>query len=140
MPAPQSLWIERTTLTLTHSLPGISRWFEVERRELVSHAAMGLLSPALETSCKGWRRSKLWSAARPGPAGPPVRAVAPSLGQASTTRQRPCRLPLTGRKCPPLSDLSPMLFPFSRQKARVPSTGARREAASRPVMGALLGL
>ncbi|PKU27417.1 hypothetical protein llap_22279 [Limosa lapponica baueri] len=31
----QSLWIERTTLTLTHSLPGISRWFEVERRELV---------------------------------------------------------------------------------------------------------
>lgn len=32
----QSLWIERTTLTLTHSLPGISRWFEVERRELVT--------------------------------------------------------------------------------------------------------
>uniref|UniRef100_A0A8D1KGP2 Dedicator of cytokinesis 3 n=1 Tax=Sus scrofa TaxID=9823 RepID=A0A8D1KGP2_PIG len=31
----KSLWIERTTLTLTHSLPGISRWFEVERRELV---------------------------------------------------------------------------------------------------------
>ncbi|ETE70379.1 Dedicator of cytokinesis protein 3, partial [Ophiophagus hannah] len=30
----KSLWIERTTLTLTHSLPGISRWFEVERREL----------------------------------------------------------------------------------------------------------
>uniref|UniRef100_A0A803T9U8 Dedicator of cytokinesis 3 n=1 Tax=Anolis carolinensis TaxID=28377 RepID=A0A803T9U8_ANOCA len=31
----KSLWIERTTLTLTHGLPGISRWFEVERRELV---------------------------------------------------------------------------------------------------------
>ncbi|XP_038626792.1 dedicator of cytokinesis protein 3 isoform X2 [Tachyglossus aculeatus] len=31
----KSLWIERTTLILTHSLPGISRWFEVERRELV---------------------------------------------------------------------------------------------------------
>ncbi|XP_057343045.1 dedicator of cytokinesis protein 3 isoform X3 [Manis pentadactyla] len=31
----KSLWIERTTLTLSHSLPGISRWFQVERRELV---------------------------------------------------------------------------------------------------------
>nr|XP_033781897.1 dedicator of cytokinesis protein 3 isoform X1 [Geotrypetes seraphini] len=31
----KSLWIERTTLILTHSLPGISRWFEVQRRELV---------------------------------------------------------------------------------------------------------
>uniref|UniRef100_A0A3B4GVY5 Dedicator of cytokinesis protein 3-like n=1 Tax=Pundamilia nyererei TaxID=303518 RepID=A0A3B4GVY5_9CICH len=31
----QSLWIERTTLILTHPLPGISRWFEVEKRELV---------------------------------------------------------------------------------------------------------
>ncbi|KAM6928259.1 dedicator of cytokinesis protein 3 isoform 11-T11 [Xenentodon cancila] len=31
----KSLWIERTTLTLTHPLPGISRWFEVEKRELV---------------------------------------------------------------------------------------------------------
>ncbi|KAI4794892.1 hypothetical protein KUCAC02_031776 [Chaenocephalus aceratus] len=30
------LWIERTTLILTHPLPGISRWFEVEKRELVS--------------------------------------------------------------------------------------------------------
>ncbi|KAK2861515.1 hypothetical protein Q5P01_001048 [Channa striata] len=30
-----SLWIERTTLILTHPLPGISRWFEVEKRELV---------------------------------------------------------------------------------------------------------
>uniref|UniRef100_A0A8B9LRX6 Dedicator of cytokinesis protein 4 n=1 Tax=Astyanax mexicanus TaxID=7994 RepID=A0A8B9LRX6_ASTMX len=31
----QSLWVERTTLTLVQSLPGISRWFEVEKRELV---------------------------------------------------------------------------------------------------------
>uniref|UniRef100_A0A671TBA0 Dedicator of cytokinesis protein 4-like n=1 Tax=Sinocyclocheilus anshuiensis TaxID=1608454 RepID=A0A671TBA0_9TELE len=31
----KSLWVERTTLTLVQSLPGISRWFEVERRELV---------------------------------------------------------------------------------------------------------
>lgn len=41
MPSLQSLWIERTTLTLTHSLPGISRWFEVERRELVRHISDG---------------------------------------------------------------------------------------------------
>nr|XP_057911190.1 dedicator of cytokinesis protein 3-like isoform X2 [Doryrhamphus excisus] len=31
----KSLWIERTTLVLAHPLPGISRWFEVEKRELV---------------------------------------------------------------------------------------------------------
>ncbi|KAJ8358994.1 hypothetical protein SKAU_G00155190 [Synaphobranchus kaupii] len=31
----KSLWIERTTLILLHPLPGISRWFEVEKRELV---------------------------------------------------------------------------------------------------------
>ncbi|KAG2471012.1 DOCK3 protein, partial [Polypterus senegalus] len=31
----KSLWIERTTLILTHPLPGISRWFEVEKREVV---------------------------------------------------------------------------------------------------------
>ncbi|XP_062855261.1 dedicator of cytokinesis protein 3-like [Trichomycterus rosablanca] len=31
----RSLWIERTTLVLCHPLPGISRWFEVERREVV---------------------------------------------------------------------------------------------------------
>ncbi|XP_043933928.1 dedicator of cytokinesis protein 3 [Protopterus annectens] len=31
----KSLWIERTTLALTQSLPGISRWFEVEKREVV---------------------------------------------------------------------------------------------------------
>lgn len=32
----QSLWVERTTLILVQSLPGISRWFEVEKREVVS--------------------------------------------------------------------------------------------------------
>lgn len=32
---PQSLWIERTTLILSRPLPGISRWAEVERREVV---------------------------------------------------------------------------------------------------------
>ncbi|TKS90898.1 Dedicator of cytokinesis protein 3 [Collichthys lucidus] len=32
---PHSLWVERTTLTLVQSLPGISRWFEVDKRELV---------------------------------------------------------------------------------------------------------
>ncbi|XP_060738039.1 dedicator of cytokinesis protein 3-like [Tachysurus vachellii] len=31
----RSLWIERTTLVLCRPLPGISRWFEVERREVV---------------------------------------------------------------------------------------------------------
>uniref|UniRef100_A0A8C3AW02 Dedicator of cytokinesis 4b n=1 Tax=Cyclopterus lumpus TaxID=8103 RepID=A0A8C3AW02_CYCLU len=31
----KSLWVERTTLTLVQSLPGISRWFEVDKRELV---------------------------------------------------------------------------------------------------------
>uniref|UniRef100_A0A8C5PP34 Dedicator of cytokinesis 3 n=1 Tax=Leptobrachium leishanense TaxID=445787 RepID=A0A8C5PP34_9ANUR len=31
----KSLWIERSTLTLSHSLPGISCWFEVQKRELV---------------------------------------------------------------------------------------------------------
>ncbi|OCT85677.1 hypothetical protein XELAEV_18023848mg [Xenopus laevis] len=30
----KSLWIERSTLTLSHSLPGISCWFEVQKREL----------------------------------------------------------------------------------------------------------
>lgn len=28
--------MERTTLILVQSLPGISRWFEVEKREVVS--------------------------------------------------------------------------------------------------------
>ncbi|KFV04208.1 Dedicator of cytokinesis protein 4, partial [Tauraco erythrolophus] len=32
----KSLWVERTTLILMQSLPGISRWFEVEKREVVS--------------------------------------------------------------------------------------------------------
>lgn len=36
-PVLQSLWVERTTLTLVQSLPGISRWFEVDKRELVRH-------------------------------------------------------------------------------------------------------
>ncbi|KAL1247583.1 hypothetical protein QQF64_022959 [Cirrhinus molitorella] len=31
----RSLWVEQTTLTLAQSLPGISRWFEVEKQELV---------------------------------------------------------------------------------------------------------
>ncbi|TMS16454.1 Dedicator of cytokinesis protein 3 [Larimichthys crocea] len=31
----RSLWIERTTLILSRPLPGISRWAEVERREVV---------------------------------------------------------------------------------------------------------
>ncbi|XP_026778719.3 dedicator of cytokinesis protein 4b isoform X1 [Pangasianodon hypophthalmus] len=31
----KSLWVERTTMTLVQSLPGISRWFEVDKRELV---------------------------------------------------------------------------------------------------------
>ncbi|XP_037099092.1 dedicator of cytokinesis protein 4b isoform X1 [Syngnathus acus] len=31
----KSLWVERTTLTLVQSLPGISRWFEVDKRDLV---------------------------------------------------------------------------------------------------------
>ncbi|KAL4646337.1 dedicator of cytokinesis protein 3-like isoform X1 [Arapaima gigas] len=31
----KSLWIERTTLTLSHSLPSISRWAQVDKRELV---------------------------------------------------------------------------------------------------------
>nr|XP_034984231.1 dedicator of cytokinesis protein 4 isoform X3 [Zootoca vivipara] len=30
----KSLWVERTTLILVQSLPGISRWFEVEKREV----------------------------------------------------------------------------------------------------------
>ncbi|XP_072569116.1 dedicator of cytokinesis protein 3-like isoform X1 [Paramormyrops kingsleyae] len=31
----KSLWIERTTLTLSHPLPSISRWAQVEKRDLV---------------------------------------------------------------------------------------------------------
>uniref|UniRef100_A0A8C4Q7C8 Dedicator of cytokinesis 3 n=1 Tax=Eptatretus burgeri TaxID=7764 RepID=A0A8C4Q7C8_EPTBU len=31
----KNLWVERTTLILKYSLPGISRWFEVEKKEVV---------------------------------------------------------------------------------------------------------
>nr|XP_014346036.1 PREDICTED: dedicator of cytokinesis protein 4 [Latimeria chalumnae] len=41
----KSLWVERTTLTLMQSLPGISRWFEVEKREVVE---MSPLENAIE--------------------------------------------------------------------------------------------
>uniref|UniRef100_A0ACB8FPR5 Dedicator of cytokinesis protein 4 n=1 Tax=Sphaerodactylus townsendi TaxID=933632 RepID=A0ACB8FPR5_9SAUR len=41
----QSLWVERTTLILVQSLPGISRWFEVEKREVVE---MSPLENAIE--------------------------------------------------------------------------------------------
>ncbi|XP_030071824.1 LOW QUALITY PROTEIN: dedicator of cytokinesis protein 4 [Microcaecilia unicolor] len=41
----KSLWVERTTLTLVQSLPGISRWFEVEKREVVE---MSPLENAIE--------------------------------------------------------------------------------------------
>uniref|UniRef100_A0A4W3IW85 Dedicator of cytokinesis protein 4 n=1 Tax=Callorhinchus milii TaxID=7868 RepID=A0A4W3IW85_CALMI len=41
----KSLWVERTALTLVQSLPGISRWFEVERREVVE---MSPLENAIE--------------------------------------------------------------------------------------------
>ncbi|NXU66411.1 DOCK4 protein, partial [Horornis vulcanius] len=40
-----SLWVERTTLILVQSLPGISRWFEVEKREVVE---MSPLENAIE--------------------------------------------------------------------------------------------
>lgn len=53
VPSPQSLWIERTTLTLTHSLPGISRWFEVERRELVRNDSNGAGFTVLPQSLLG---------------------------------------------------------------------------------------
>ena len=53
VPSLQSLWIERTTLTLTHSLPGISRWFEVERRELVRNDSDGAGFTVLPQSSLG---------------------------------------------------------------------------------------
>lgn len=34
--------MERTTLILVQSLPGISRWFEVEKREVVSMRLMAV--------------------------------------------------------------------------------------------------
>ncbi|KAG8439778.1 hypothetical protein GDO86_005808 [Hymenochirus boettgeri] len=41
----KSLWVERTALSLVQSLPGISRWFEVEKREVVE---MSPLENAIE--------------------------------------------------------------------------------------------
>uniref|UniRef100_A0A452TM77 Dedicator of cytokinesis 4 n=1 Tax=Ursus maritimus TaxID=29073 RepID=A0A452TM77_URSMA len=41
----KSLWVERTSLYLVQSLPGISRWFEVEKREVVE---MSPLENAIE--------------------------------------------------------------------------------------------
>ncbi|ETE60072.1 Dedicator of cytokinesis protein 4, partial [Ophiophagus hannah] len=41
----KSLWVERTTLILVQSLPGISRWFEVEKREIME---MSPLENAIE--------------------------------------------------------------------------------------------
>ncbi|XP_043944609.1 dedicator of cytokinesis protein 4 isoform X2 [Protopterus annectens] len=41
----KSLWVERTTLTLVQRLPGICRWFEVEKRETVE---MSPLDNAIE--------------------------------------------------------------------------------------------
>ncbi|KTG31599.1 hypothetical protein cypCar_00030923, partial [Cyprinus carpio] len=43
-----SLWVERTTLTLAQSLPGISRWFEVEKRELVEMSPLENASEVIE--------------------------------------------------------------------------------------------
>lgn len=54
-PVLQSLWVERTTLTLVQSLPGISRWFEVDKRELVrSHPHLVFFQLAVFTSRSGW--------------------------------------------------------------------------------------
>uniref|UniRef100_A0A672PCG1 Dedicator of cytokinesis 4 n=1 Tax=Sinocyclocheilus grahami TaxID=75366 RepID=A0A672PCG1_SINGR len=44
----KSLWVERTTLTLAQSLPGISRWFEVEKRELVEMSPLENASEVIE--------------------------------------------------------------------------------------------
>ncbi|KAG9342289.1 hypothetical protein JZ751_016791 [Albula glossodonta] len=41
----KSLWVERTTLTLVQSLPGISRWFEVEKRDLCQARQMNNINP-----------------------------------------------------------------------------------------------
>ncbi|XP_023393225.1 dedicator of cytokinesis protein 4 [Pteropus vampyrus] len=41
----KSLWVERTSLYLVQSLPGISRWFEVEKREVME---MSPLENAIE--------------------------------------------------------------------------------------------
>uniref|UniRef100_A0A672S5T2 Dedicator of cytokinesis 4 n=1 Tax=Sinocyclocheilus grahami TaxID=75366 RepID=A0A672S5T2_SINGR len=44
----KSLWVERTTLALAQSLPGISSWFEVEKRELVEMSPLENASEVIE--------------------------------------------------------------------------------------------
>uniref|UniRef100_A0A663N0P7 Dedicator of cytokinesis protein 4 n=1 Tax=Athene cunicularia TaxID=194338 RepID=A0A663N0P7_ATHCN len=44
----KSLWVERTTLILVQSLPGISRWFEVEKREVVEMSPLENATEVLE--------------------------------------------------------------------------------------------
>uniref|UniRef100_A0A673JR81 Dedicator of cytokinesis protein 4-like n=1 Tax=Sinocyclocheilus rhinocerous TaxID=307959 RepID=A0A673JR81_9TELE len=44
----KSLWVERTTLALAQSLPGISCWFEVEKRELVEMSPLENASEVIE--------------------------------------------------------------------------------------------
>ncbi|XP_042561548.1 dedicator of cytokinesis protein 4-like isoform X2 [Clupea harengus] len=44
----KSLWVERTMLTLAQSLPGISRWFEVEKRELVEMSPLENATEVIE--------------------------------------------------------------------------------------------
>uniref|UniRef100_UPI00358E5EA5 dedicator of cytokinesis protein 4 isoform X3 n=1 Tax=Myxine glutinosa TaxID=7769 RepID=UPI00358E5EA5 len=51
----KSLWIERTTLILTHSLPGISRWFEVESRDVVFVSPLENAIQALENKAQELR-------------------------------------------------------------------------------------
>lgn len=46
---PQSLWVERTTMTLVQSLPGISRWFEVDKRDLVRGLVLNTTAPFLNS-------------------------------------------------------------------------------------------
>ncbi|XP_030621101.1 dedicator of cytokinesis protein 4 [Chanos chanos] len=44
----KSLWVERMTLSLAQSLPGISRWFEVEKRELVEMSPLENASEVIQ--------------------------------------------------------------------------------------------
>ncbi|TKC40696.1 hypothetical protein EI555_021237, partial [Monodon monoceros] len=44
----KSLWVERTSLYLVQSLPGISRWFEVEKREVVEMSPLENATEVLE--------------------------------------------------------------------------------------------
>ncbi|XP_041966615.1 dedicator of cytokinesis protein 4 isoform X2 [Alosa sapidissima] len=44
----KSLWVERTTLTLAQSLPGISRWFEVDKRDLVEMSPLENATEVIE--------------------------------------------------------------------------------------------